>query len=137
MNLIQALFGMIEKNVLEKASGVQLSKSSLCLFVLFACPKVSSFFILSYLLDHNVKKFLSISSKYMSQEFLLDIRVFSLKKSSCLHPLSLGLFSPPIPSLSLWVRSAKLRKFYHIKVWNGETQHLMHKVRGNSSILYM
>jgi hypothetical protein len=112
MNLIQALFGMIEKNVLEKASGVQLSKSSLCLFVLFACPKVSSFFFLSYLLDHNVKKFLSISSKYMSQEFLLDIRVFSLKKSSCLHPLSLGLFSPPYPLFESLSEVPKVRKFY-------------------------
>jgi hypothetical protein len=40
-------------------------------------------------------------------------------------------FHCPIPSLSD-IRK-KVRKFYQIWVWNAETQHLMHKVRGNYS----
>jgi hypothetical protein len=96
-------------------------KKFLVFVCLFACPKVSSFFILSYLLDHNVKKFLSISSKYMSQEFLLDIRVFSLKKSSCLHPLSLGFFSPLYPlfeSLSEVCKVKEVLSYQGMKWWN-------------------
>jgi hypothetical protein len=46
-------------------------------------------------------------------------------------PPPLGLFSSPIPSLS--EVCSKVTKFYIIWVWNVETQHLMHKVRGNYS----
>jgi hypothetical protein len=42
--------------------------------------------------------------------------------------LKVILSSPPIRSSS---EVYKVRKFYEIWVWNAETQHLMHKVRGN------
>ncbi len=87
--------------------------------------------------DHNVYNVSTFSSNYKSgsrtgtyfQNLKWDDNRVFLKVTP-VFTLSLGLLSPPIPYLS---EVRKVREFYSIWIWNAETQHSVHKVRGSYS----